>query len=392
MINKKIENNNNLILLIYLLFFFGYIIYSGFLTNGFKIILPVGWFFLTSLYGFPIVFLAKKRYTTKIINYKSIADTFFFLYLLVFVLQIINGYNDKKDIDIISGHIANILTLLTLYLIPIKLPDLNANKKLRYGFIFVYFSSLLILFINKDHIVNFWDLDINLNYQAIALCFFVISVNFLPFFASRLRFVFYLLSVICLSFIGARTELLGYLLAILVFEFFKFSFHLRMIVLIVLPLLLIFSSDIFEFLAQVSNQNDIKGISNLSTDDSWNERALYNIEGLKTIQENPLIGNYASYEQGRYMHNILSSWLDLGFFGFIFLLLSLLSSTYYLVKKALQFKNDKELLVALAFNIAVLIMVAFSKYHTYLLIGLALGYRLFISYKYKVIDANKIDK
>ena len=65
--------------------------------------------------------------------------------------------------------------------------------------------------------------------------------------------------------------------------------------------------------------NRILELLDLSHSTSANKRHHLTMHAVQTIKAHPFLGDYASYAPGYYSHNILSAWVDLGLFGFIYL-------------------------------------------------------------------------
>ena len=95
---------------------------------------------------------------------------------------------------------------------------------------------------------------------------------------------------------------------------------------------------------------------------------------------NQVLGDYGSYldlgVQGLYAHNIFSAWVDLGFVGFVWILLMLLIPFCVLAMEALRARPEEdlpELMLTLELVAVTLLLLFTAKEFTYMLTGAALG-------------------
>ncbi|MET0322161.1 MAG: hypothetical protein ABW069_15680 [Duganella sp.] len=115
----------------------------------------------------------------------------------------------------------------------------------------------------------------------------------------------------------------------------------------------------------------------LSHSSSASARHELTLHALRTIAEHPILGDYASYASGKYAHNILSAWVDLGLFGFVALLALLL---YPLLQMAIhgyliggRASRDHRYLLAWSLLAMTLLLLCMSHFFSDMLIGAALG-------------------
>ena len=381
----------NLVLIILVLFiFFGFIVYNIGNLLGFFDVLPTGWLFISSAISLPILLLFKNEYNYKQSYLKS-SDFYFKFYLVIFIIVLLSAYCNGKNEMIILGNVSNIIVIYVFYLIGKNFPEVFSGIINKLLLIFYAFATIFIL-LNRSTIINFWDfVDVSLNYQGLGLSYFVLTLINFPNFKRTFRLPIYFVSIFVLSILGARSEIIGLCFAIVIYEFFYLKLELRFILTLSFILLIILLPSIIGFLAEVTGQQKLNGIINYSKDDSFTNREFYNNMGYKTIQENSLLGDYASYESGEYIHNVLSAWVDVGFFGFFSIILAMLFSVKNLIKLTLNHKGSF-LFMILAFNISVFIVSIFSKYHMYPLIGLALGMKsmIFAYYNNQLKENNNV--
>jgi hypothetical protein len=72
--------------------------------------------------------------------------------------------------------------------------------------------------------------------------------------------------------------------------------------------------------SRAAADNRILELLDLSQSTSANKRHHLTVYAMQTIAAHPILGDYASYKPGYYSHNVLSAWVDLGLFGFVYLL------------------------------------------------------------------------
>jgi hypothetical protein len=65
-------------------------------------------------------------------------------------------------------------------------------------------------------------------------------------------------------------------------------------------------------------ENRILQLLDLSHSTSAVARQHLSQNALRTISENPVFGDFASYPDGHYAHNVLCAWVDFGLFGVVF--------------------------------------------------------------------------
>lgn len=137
------------------------------------------------------------------------------------------------------------------------------------------------------------------------------------------------ISFIVLFMLGGRASFLAFTFVYIFWCFKYFKTSLLMVILMMVPLLLVFSSSLFDLYLN-------SHIYNLSEDKSVMVRdALFN-RALQGIIENPIIGDYGGQmkygNKGGYMHNFLSYYRQFGLFAFLSYLLLLGTSVIYLIK------------------------------------------------------------
>lgn len=371
-----------IVTLFFLLVFFIYTPITVLISMGIMEDLPFGWIFLSSIVSLPFLLFIKDDIKGIVLGKPAI---FFYFFLSIFSAVLVLNYN-ADNIDLIKGHISNIIVLITLYLLASKIDFSNEFFK-KASLIAFILSSLFILY-NRNFITNFWDfIDVSLNYQGIGMCYFVLS---LPIFMQDnkiLRNICFVVCLVCLNIIGARTEMVSFLFIIIIFEIFSRPRKMRVFLLLALMILFVIFMLVGKDLLDLIGLNKMSAVLfNLEKDESWIERNEFLTEGIRTIKSNFILGKYGSYEEGKYIHNILSAWVDLGFVGFSALLLSLVLSVTEALRILYKEQPDKKDVLFLGFALTIFIIAVFSKQYTYPLIGFCLGmYNRFSNKRYNLV-------
>lgn len=95
--------------------------------------------------------------------------------------------------------------------------------------------------------------------------------------------------------------------------------------------------------------------------------------GLQTISDSPIFGNYASYPRGLYIHNLLSSWVDLGLVGFLFYTSLVLLPLVLAVKHRAWRVLDPRVSSLVAFALMNLMLAISAKAFTHKLLPVVIG-------------------
>ncbi|SIS45155.1 O-Antigen ligase [Kaistella chaponensis] len=374
-------SKNKLLTFFFLGIFFVYIPVTILVSMGVIEALPFGWMFLSCTISLPFLLLIKndiKGFTFG----KPIV--FFNFFLLIFILVLLFNYSLSNS-KIIFEHLSNIIVLVTLYILASKI-NFSDNTFIKTSIFFFLLSSIFILY-NRNFIVNFWDyINVSLNYQGIGMCYFILSLPIFMLEKKIYKILCFILCLSCLNIIGARTEMISFLFIVIIFEIFSRQKNIRVILLflfsIIFLIFMIFGKDILNIIGL----EKFSVLFNIEKDESWIKRNEFLNDGLKTIRENIIFGKYGSYKDGAYIHNILSSWVDLGFFGFLVLILSLVYVLIDSFKIIFKEKSTKFEILFLGFAIAIFIISVFSKQYTYPLIGFCIGlYSRLSSKRFKIV-------
>jgi hypothetical protein len=142
------------------------------------------------------------------------------------------------------------------------------------------------------------------------------------------RVFLHCIAVVALFLNGSRSELVAVLFLIPLVETYRAKSGLNILCLILLALAGVASTP--ESAVRVLPDNRVWELFDLSQSDSSHARHYLAQRALQTIAEHPVLGDYASYPPGQYSHDILSAWVDLGLFGFAYMLFMLVPTAFKL--------------------------------------------------------------
>ena len=235
------------------------------------------------------------------------------------------------------------------------------------------------------------DADSLATYQGFARSYLM---TFMPVIAHTrslaLRLLLYVVGAATLFVNTARSEFAALLFAIPIIEFYFSRQKLLFLGLAVLIGMTV-AAHLDEIVASLPD-NRVLELLDLSQSTSANKRHQLAIYARHTIAAHPLMGDYGSYEPGYYAHNVLSAWVDLGLFGFVYLLaITAIPAVPMFVKEFFTGRRRPEFVLGFALACVTLLLLISSHYFTDMLIGATLGaysqYRFERKYgKYRPLD------
>lgn len=217
------------------------------------------------------------------------------------------------------------------------------------------------------------DADSLATYQGFARSYLF---TFLPLIAFTqhllVRVALYGIATATLFVNTARSEFVALLFIIPVLEFY-FSRH-KLLFVLTIALMCIWLHFYLDQLMQALPDNRILELLDLSQSTSANKRHHLSVHAMQTIAAHPLLGDYGSYAPGYYSHNILSVWVDLGLFGFVYLIAILVLPAIPMFLRA-YFAPRRNGNFILGFSLACCtsLLLLTSHYFTDMLIGATLG-------------------
>jgi hypothetical protein len=256
-------------------------------------------------------------------NYLVKLDFYFFLFILYYSIVIAANFAGGADRAIVQRYALSMTFCLNIYII-FRMMDLNdrafvaavAFSLIAMSVITIYFSIGGFFYLrNLDEATN---PDSLASYQGFARSYiytFLILISVVRFIGFRL--LLYGLAIVSLFLNGARSEFSGVLFLIPIIELHHARHKLYSIG--VVFLLLIWFAANAEAIVNMLPDNRILQLFDVSHSSSGVAREQLSSDAWHTITENPIFGDFGSYADGYYAHNILCAWVDFGVFGLVLL-------------------------------------------------------------------------
>jgi len=281
-------------------------------------------------------------------NYVSNFDLWLVLFVIYYFAILAVNFAAGADQIIVERYVQSMIFCFETYVI-FRMIDLEDKR-----FIMIVAASLLIMSVITYYfsIGGFFFLQAldeaqspeNLaTYQGFARSYVyaylvLISVTrFMP-----IRYLLYAIATCALFLNGARSEFSAVLFLIPIIELY-FSKH-RVYAIFILIFLIGFIGASIDEITSMLPENRILQLLDLSHSTSAVARQHLSRNALQTISENPIFGDFASYPDGHYAHNVLCAWVDFGLFGVFFFMslliwaaVSLFLSGFFSKKKSAYF-------------------------------------------------------
>jgi len=258
-------------------------------------------------------------------------DIQFLFFLLYFLVVVLINAGFGADPVTVETHLLSILYFLNIYLV-FKHVDFTQAKTMASALLSLLAMTALIFYLSEGGSfepgrgAGATGAASLASYQGFARSY---TLTFIPVIcftrSATLRLVLYCLALAALFLNGARSELVAVLLLLPVVELYRA--RSRLFGLCVIVLLTTASAVLLQDLAPYLPDSRIWELFDLARSESAHARHDLTEQALRTIVQYPVLGDYASYQPGGYSHNLLSAWVDLGAFGFAYLLLMLVVSS-----------------------------------------------------------------
>lgn len=230
-------------------------------------------------------------------------------------------------------------------------------------------------------------------YQGFARSYLM---TFMPVIAHTrslpLRLVLYATGAATLFVNTARSEFAALLFAIPIIEFYFSRNKLIFVGLATVAGALLYAH--LDDIVATLPDSRILELMDLSQSTSANKRHHLTVYARHTIAAHPLMGDYASYAPGYYSHNVLSAWVDLGLFGFVYVLaITAVPAIPMFFKEYFTGRRRPEFILGFTLACITILLLISSHYFTDMLISATLGayaqYRFERKYgKYRPLDVS----
>lgn len=309
------------------------------------------------------------------------------------VVAVVNGANGKNPVIVIA-HLLGALYMANTFIM-FKMIDFG-HPEVRYPAMFCLLGMSAIIFsYSVDGVFRMDAMGLALDpsalstYQGLARSYLVNCLCVVAYTRNLpLRSVLYVVGATSLFLNTARSEFVALLFAIPFIEFY-FAKH-KLLFAIVLALIASLIAMNLDHLLSMIPDNRIMELLDLSHSTSAIARRHLAELAMRTISAYPIFGDYASYAPGHYAHNIMSAWVDLGIFGFIYLVALLALPTISMLINGYFLREDNgDLILGFSMACAVILLLIKSHFFTDMLVGAMLGaysqYRLKGKYSRKRI-------
>ncbi len=378
-------NGKRLIQFAFLLLFPGFFFYQTLLGLGLIRAYLGGYFSVVALIlALPLAFIyffAVKRNKNFISKFDLVHVLFIIYILLVLVINYLAGANGV----IVQRYVQAVIFFVEMYII-FRLIDFNER-----AFVIVATGTLLAMSAITIHfsIDGFFYLQA-LNdakdpaslatYQGFARSYiytFLIVISVTTAVGARL--FLYGLAITTLFLNGARTEFSALLVLVPLLEFY----HTRHKLYLTLPLVFIliqFAANA-KAIAALLPDNRILQLLDLSHSSSAVARDHLTGNAWRTITNNPVFGDFASYSDGHYAHNMLAAWVDFGLVGFLAFAAILACAAFRLFTDGFFLKSrSTEFVLACSFVCVTILWALAAKSVPDMSVGAALG--AYAKYRY----------
>ena len=361
----------------FLLLFPGFFFYQTLLGLG-KISGFLGGYFsqITAIFMLPLLISYARQ--MKRSPPSSRVDLYFGIYVAYFTLIICINFLAGANVTTVLTHLSAVGYYVALFII---FKTINLDHQLfKSCLVFSLFAMAAVIF-NSSIDGSFYLATQNLardservaTYQGFSRSYFLtlavgISVIKLP----HTRAIIYCVAAPALYLNGARSEFVALLFMLPIIEVYRA--RRKMLTLAVIIAIVAIAAFNFDLIVNALPKNRILELLDLSQSSSANARHELKLFAMHTILTNPVFGDYASYPPGDYAHNLLSAWVDLGLFGFIFLLALLLLPALSLIPRGLsRASTSNECLLAFFLLSVTLFLLVTSHYFVDMTTGAALG-------------------
>jgi hypothetical protein len=370
----------------FFLLFPGFFYYHTLLGTGTTGAFLGGYFSpISLLYVLPLTVVYYRRMRRDPCRLSAI-DMHYGLFNAYFVAVVAVNAAAGADLAIVAHHLAGILFMVNTFFL-FALIDFDHRQFRLMGLaslaamsaIVFTFSVNGVFFLGALGIAK--DADSLATYQGFSRSYLMTILPVVAYTrALPLRLVLYAGGAATLFVNTARSEFAGLLFAIPIIEFYYSRHKLLFVGVAVLATLLV--SAHMDDIVSALPDNRVLELLDLSQSTSANKRHHLTLYAKQTIAAHPLLGDYASYTLGYYSHNVLSAWVDLGLFGFVYLLaITALPAVPMFFKEYFAGRRRSEFIHGFALACVTVLLLISSHYFTDMLVGATLG--AYSQYRYE---------
>lgn len=292
----------------------------------------------------------------------------FFLFVVVFFSLFSLAFN--ADFSIVKTNLAGSFRSVVIFFVIIGFFNGRRGQGRWVLWFFILYSLMVIASSNSgSYIVRGLEISgdiFQIDYQSTAAFYILLLIYVAPLQKNRVRAFLYILSMYSLFMIGARSEMIGCLVVIMIAEFLLARYFHYYILIVGSGALTVGVGA--NYLHEKYSESRIFNFLSLDSDASMVARSNLNENAWVTISNNPLTGDFGSYEFGHYAHNVLSIWVDFGVAIFLYFVVLMFFLGYFLVKGYRGHSDDILYVRAASSYVMLLLMLAFAKNYMYVMI------------------------
>jgi hypothetical protein len=369
----------------FFLLFPGFFFYQTLLGLGLIGAYLGGYFTLVALALTPLLLffcrLAAKNNRIHMSQLDLFCLVFGFYYCLTVAVNTAGGAN----VMIAQRHIQSLIFCVDTYII-FRMSNFKDKKLIVLLVVSLLIMSVITIYLSKNGFFYLQDLGQAQNpenlatYQGFARSYIYTYLIILSVTNSvGARFALYALATSTLFLNGARSEFSAVLFSIPLVELY-FTKH-KLSTVIPLILVLGFLAINAEAIVGMLPENRTLQLLDLSKSSSAIARQHFSSDAWRTITENPIFGDFASYPDGHYAHNILGAWVDFGLIGFIYFSALLIWPAIQLFANGFFYEEkSSEFAMAFSFICITILWAVTAKNIPDMSVGAALG--AFAKYRY----------
>jgi hypothetical protein len=375
---KRERREQYILLVAFFMLFPGFFFYHTLLGTGTTGAFLGGYFAPVSLlFALPLGLIYLNRMQRDARRFNAV-DLHLGLFLLYFVAVIVVNAAAGANRTIVGNHLLGILFIFNMFVMASFL-DFDHPRFRMVGLLSLAGMSAIAVSFSVDGVFYLGamgiakDADALATYQGFARSYLITFLPVIAFTRSTpLRLLLHASGAMTLFLNTARSEFAALMFAIPIIEFY-FSRHKLHFLLCGIILFFVIHLYFDRILAALP-ANRILELLDLSQSTSANKRHHLTVHAVQTILAHPLLGDYASYKPGYYSHNVLSAWVDLGFFGIAYLsLVTVIPIIPMFIREYFAPRHCGIFLLGFSMACVTVLLLLTSHYFTDMLIGATLG-------------------
>lgn len=370
----------------FLLLFPGFFIYQTLLGLGVIRAYLGGYFSVVAFALMPMLVRYYFIATRKLKKFFFETDLYFLLFAAYYAMVLITNFAVGTNAALVQKYVGSLVFCVDVYII-FRMMDLSDRFFVVASVSCLLIMSAITIYFSIDGFFYLKNLDEASNpesmatYQGFARSYiytFLIVVSIAN--SVSVRLLLYVLATVALFLNGARSEFSAVLFAIPLIELYNAKNKLYSVTLAFF--LAIWIGANFDAILRVLPESRILQLFDMSHSSSNAAREQLSLDAWRTIIQNPVFGDFGSYADGHYAHNILCAWVDFGMIGFAFLAVMLVWPAVRLFSHGFFVRRKSgDFVLAFSFSCIGILWAVTAKAVPDMSIGAALG--AFAKYRYQ---------